>query len=537
MTQTNPRVPPQDSGRFGPGAVFAVAAVIALAFAAFTDQRWEDYYITFRVSQNLAKGVGLVFQPGERIHAFTSPLGVLLPALISWLTGTRSDDLTLWIFRFFTIGAFSGAVAAVWSTGRALGWSRWSCAFAAGLLMTDAKSVSFSVNGMETAFMLLFLALAIRRLVAAPGDGGWRLGCCWAGLMWTRPDSFVFFGSIALGWWLFSPELRASGGRKAIAGLYVRAGAVCAALYLPWFVWAWVYFGSPVPHTVVAKAIGNNIPGWPALLFYFITLPIRVWGTGKWDFFLLPTYAVDFGGWPHFIVYAGRALVVIVVWAFALPRMGRSTRALSVAFAISAFYLLCVQLFPWYMPPAAMLAFLVLAGVLDAGLGAGRRRLTALGLAAAVLVFTGSLLLGSAWQLRQQQRIIETQRREIGTWLKAQSLSPADTVFLEPLGYIGYYSQLKMFDYPGLSSPEVVAARREFGENRLTLVAALKPRWVVQRPGELYSSDSELNGWFLGHYEPAKIFNVGDQIAAIPFLPGRPYLQFDQGFLVWKRKD
>ena len=154
--------------------MFALAAAIALAFALFTDQRWEDYYITFRVSQNLARGAGLVFQPGERVHAFTSPLGVLLPALISWSTGTQSDELTLWIFRLVTIGAFAGAAATVWSIARALGWSRLACAFAAGLLMTDAKSVSFSTNGMETAFMLLFLALSIRRLIAE--HEGRRLG-------------------------------------------------------------------------------------------------------------------------------------------------------------------------------------------------------------------------------------------------------------------------------------------------------------------------------------------------------------------------
>jgi hypothetical protein len=537
MTQNNPRVSPQNSGRFETGVVFAIAVAIALAFVLFTDQRWEDYYITFRVSQNLAKGVGLVFQPGEKIHAFTSPLGVLLPAWISWLTGTRADELTLWIFRLFTIGAFGAAAATVWSIGRILGWSRLASAFAAGLLVTDAKSVSFSVNGMETAFMLWFLALAIRSLVSDSGGRGWGLGCCWAALLWTRPDSFMFFGGIALGWWLFAPRSRVPGGRMALARLYARAGIACAALYLPWFIWAWCYFGSPVPHTVVAKAIGNHLPGWGTMLFYFVTLPVRAWVAGKWDFFLMPIYAVDFGGWPQFIVYIGRALVAIALLAYALPRVDALTRALSVAFAIALFYLLNVQLFPWYMPPAELLAFLVLAGVWEAGYRAVRRRLFPLALGAAVVLFSGSLLVASAWQLRQQQQIIETQRKEIGEWLKSHSSSPADTVFLEPLGYIGYYSMLKMYDYPGLCSPEVVAARRQFGENKLLLVAALKPNWVVQRPGELYNPDQALNSWFVEHYAPVKIFNVGDKIAAIRFLPGRGYLKFDQGFLIWKRKD
>ena len=531
---TDPRAVPQSSGRFGPGAVFAVAVGIALAFALFTDQRWEDYYITFRVSQNLARGAGLVYQSGERVHAFTSPLGVLLPALISWLTGTRSDELTFWIFRLATIGAFGGAVATVWSIARTLGWSLWSCALASGLLMTDAKSVSFSVNGMETAFMLLFLALAIQRLVVDSRRGGWRLGCCWAGLLWTRPDGFVFFGSVALAWWLFAPGSSAPGGRRDLAGLYLKAAGACAALYLPWFIWAWCYFGSPVPHTVVAKGLSLHPPGWTTLLVQLVTLPIRAWGAGGWDTLLMPIY---FGGWPHFIVYLGRPLVAIALCAFALPRMGTSVRALSVALVFAVFYLTSIDLFPWYFPPAAMLTFLVLAGVLEAGLRATRHKFIPIAAGAAAVLLTVSLLLASTWELRQQQQIIEVNRRAIGEWLRSHRSSPNDTVFLEPLGYIGYYSQLKMLDSPGLSSPEVVAARRKVGENWLEIIAALNPRWVVQRPNELHTDDQTLNSWFFKTYSPAKVFHVGDQVAAIHFLPGRPYLVHDQAFLVWRRND
>jgi hypothetical protein len=535
MTPTEPLVPPQTSGRFGPREAFALAAAIALGFALFTDQRWEDYYITFRVSKNLAAGLGLVFQSGERVHAFTSPLGVLLPAVISWVTGAQSDELALWIFRLVTISAFSGAVATVWSIGRRLGWARASCAIAAGLLMTDAKSVSFSINGMETAFVLLFLALAIHALVA--GSSAWRLGCIWAALMWTRPDGFVFFGAIGLGWWLFAPNASASGGRKDLALKYLKAGSVCAAFYLPWFLWAWSYFGSPVPHTVVAKAIGNHPPDWPALLWQLVTLPIRAWGFGKWDFILMPAYALDYGGWPLFAALIGHALVAFALVAFVLPRVDRSIRALAVALAFAVFYLLNVQLFPWYLPPATLLVILILAGIIEAGRRTARRPSVPLTLGAAAVVFSGSLLLGNAWQIRQQQRIIEGQRKAIGVWLRAHRSTPNDTVFLEPLGYIGYFSQLKMFDYPGLASPEVVGARRKFGEDRLKLVAALEPRWVVQRPGELQSVDPALTSWFLGHYAPAKLFDVSAEIAAVKFLPGRPYLQFDQGFLIWRKKD
>jgi hypothetical protein len=537
MASAEPQTPSRSGDRFGAAAIFALAAAVALSFALFTDQRWEDYYITFRVSKNLALGLGPVFQAGERIHAFTSPLGMLLPAVISWMTGGNADEATLWIFRALTIGAFAGAVATVWSLARAAGWSRGSAAVAAVLLMTDAKSVSFSINGMETAFMLLFLALAIRQSVIAPATGGWKLGCFWGALMWTRPDSFVFFGSVALGGWLFTSDARVPGGRWTVAREYFKAGGVCAAIYLPWFLWAWSYFGSPVPHTIVAKGLDHHFPGWGALLFDLVTLPIRVWGRGGWDSILTPIYFFPYGGWPPFIAYFARALIVIAGCAFALPRMSPLVRGLSLALLIGITYLQYVDLFPWYFPPVAMLIFLAFAGVLEGLCRATGQAVFPLAAGSVAVIFTVSLLATSAWQLRQQQRIIEGQRREIGEWLRAHRDSPTDTVFLEPLGYIGYYSQLKMYDYPGLSSAEMIAARRQVGENRLALVAALTPRWIVQRPGELQAPNAEINAWFLGHYSPVMIFNVSDRIDAVPFLPGRPYLRFDQGFLLWKRHD
>ena len=46
----------------------ALAVVACLGFALFTGHIWEDYFITFRSSLNLATGHGLVYQPGERVE-------------------------------------------------------------------------------------------------------------------------------------------------------------------------------------------------------------------------------------------------------------------------------------------------------------------------------------------------------------------------------------------------------------------------------------------------------------------------------------
>src|SRR4051812_22009916 len=67
-----------------------VASTLAVVYAIYTQHVWEDFFITFRHSRNLVEGRGLVFTPGERVHGFTSPLGVLLPALCYLATGRGS---------------------------------------------------------------------------------------------------------------------------------------------------------------------------------------------------------------------------------------------------------------------------------------------------------------------------------------------------------------------------------------------------------------------------------------------------------------
>jgi hypothetical protein len=114
---------------FHRNGVFLAAVLVALAYTLATDHTWEDYWITFRSSKNLALGEGLVHQAGERLHTFTSPLGVLLPALCSWVTGTQSDMAALWLFRLMCIAAFGGAAALAFATLQGAGFHRLASAF------------------------------------------------------------------------------------------------------------------------------------------------------------------------------------------------------------------------------------------------------------------------------------------------------------------------------------------------------------------------------------------------------------------------
>src|SRR4051812_41344034 len=104
--------------------VFAVVFCAAMAFALFTRHAWEDYWITFRSSRNLAEGHGLVFNRGDRLHTFTSPLGVLLPALAYLLTFNSSDYGALWIFRLLSAAALGGGAVLLVAAARRMGYGK-----------------------------------------------------------------------------------------------------------------------------------------------------------------------------------------------------------------------------------------------------------------------------------------------------------------------------------------------------------------------------------------------------------------------------
>lgn len=516
--------------------VAGVAVGVTLGFAAFTGHMWEDYLITFRSSLNLATGHGLVYQPGERVHTFTSPLGTLLPALFARGGGDNVAVHALWWFRVVSALALGGTA---WLATQAMlrsSLAPLAVAAAAGALVLDPKIVDFSINGMESAWLVLFVIVTWRAFT----DGARLLPCAigFAGLQWTRPDGCVFFGTIAAAWLVCA----APPGMAARARLWavVRALALGALFYLPWVVFAWSYYGSPLPHTILAK-VSTHAPGE---LFWALALyPWRLlFGHAALHQVFMPAYYF-FGGWPEALAWCSRLIAVGAAVAWLLPGIRPAGRVASAAFFLGGFYVEYIPRSPWYYPGWQALALVAWAYLLDAALRPAAKPAWAVSLvqgagrivAVILVVLQASLLAAVAWEMRTQQSIIENgHRREIGWWLRAQAVA-GDRVYLEPLGYIGYYSGLKMLDYPGLASPEVVAARRAGHRPHAGIIAALRPEWLVLRPDQVRGILGEQPRLLAEDYHLARVFDVRAQVDAVTFLPGRSYLEFDALYLVFHR--
>jgi hypothetical protein len=163
-------------------------------------------------------------------------------------------------------------------------------------------------------------------------------------------------------------------------------------------------------------------------------------------------------------------------------------------------------------------------------------------LMAALLFFLGFIFSFSLRALRLKQDVVDSgHRRLIGLWLKDNVAAP-ETVFLEPLGYIGYFSERKMRDWPGLVAPEVVAARRKIGHipypwgSFLWAKAAeeIRPDWIVARPTEV--DQMRASAALTRDYQLVKVFNASEAIMAAGEFYGCSITYNDAVFEVFRRK-
>ena len=547
-----PDITPTDSRRpsLAPAILAVSSLVVAIGYALVTNHVWEDFLITFRHSRNLVEGNGLVYTPGERLHGFTSPINVLLPALFYWLSDQSSYVPALWGYRIVSALAFAavGFVLVKWMAARN-GVGSSAVIFFGVYFLLEFKSVSYSMNGQEAAFLLLFLGLGLIGAVEGAAARWVLAGSAWGGLMWTRPDGCVYVAGLAL-----AALLAARSKKDELRGI-LKAGVLGATLYLPWFVWAWVYYGSPVPFPALVKA---SRPEAYSDLAFLVAGTILAFPTAI-QRVLAPTYW-QFGGWPTWIGSFGLLTGLIAGLYWALPTRDAIGRAASVVFALSCGYLAYVRhtsyLFPWYLPPAGLCAVIVLsrAPVMVAQLVARSKiglrweraavgaALGFQGLVAASMLY---MFAASTLQMKVQQEVIEFgNRAEIGLWL-SDHVGHKETIFLEPVGYIGYYSNGNMLDYPGIVSPAV--ARISGSHSMEEAIESLEPDWLVLRPHEVANLQRAEEVY--REYRLEKPFDVRRELDdhnlfpglttsldSYQFLPGRAYLEFDATFLIYRRR-
>jgi len=207
--------------------------LLLLQIVLFHRLRHDDAFITYRYGQNLASGKGLVFNPGERIMASTSPGHALLSAAVYALVG--KEHLPSVMSGLGCLGWTLQAVGVFFLLRKALGAKG---ALYISLCVALGAAWSHRFVALETN---LVAALVVWCIVAALGNR-WLLTaglCALAGLM--RPDAYLLVGP--LGWLCWKRN------RKIIPQTML----VGALISLPWYAFAWQSFGALWPQSAPAK--------------------------------------------------------------------------------------------------------------------------------------------------------------------------------------------------------------------------------------------------------------------------------------------
>lgn len=254
-------------------ALLAAAVGLAFLVGAFREAfLCDDAFISFRYARNLVEGLGLVWNPGERVEGYTNFLWVMV--LAGGMVLGAAPELLAPALGIVCGGGVLGLVA--WLGAREHGWRDPLVWLAPAALALNRSFLAWSTGGLETQ---LFSLLVLGGMVALLGERRreaavpWRAPALFALATLTRPDGVVF-AAVAGGAWALDVQRRRRGlgPVMAWAGVY----ALPVAVHV---LWRRAYYGEWVPNTFHAKVSGFRWEDGAHYLAYFATsyqLPLLV---------------------------------------------------------------------------------------------------------------------------------------------------------------------------------------------------------------------------------------------------------------------
>lgn len=460
---------------------------IRLGYWLYVDPIWEDALITLRIVGNFVTSGRLSYNLPEVVYGFTSPLH----ALLIMLPGEAAfPGGGLFTSRIASLVAFGATVRMAMKLARhpAYNLGLPGCGLWLLLLVCYMPGVYFPLGGMETQFAVLAVIAAITYCTYR---SDLLLGI-WLGIaLLVRPDLVILL--------IACLSVRFLGSPKAA----LKVGLVACVVYGPWFAFSWMYFGSPIPQTVIAKSLQR--PEISLNLWWF---------AGK---IFSPTTSASVAGniFLDAVVLLSLILILASIAILCLspnePGPSRSTNRycqylgkahlLAGPLFVIGFYFymtLFMAHCPWYHVPVFLLSGSLFALTVDRFAEFVRARSRMMAAWATAVLTLGIALPHVCYAVVKPFRdhlvqlyIENSVRIPVGLWLR-DHVQPGERVFLEPLGYVGYYAGpgVAIDDWPGLVSRRTTTALRSLPPDQRTEIdpiPLLKPEWIVIRQGNYRS--------------------------------------------------
>ena len=373
--------------------ILIICLIVSALCYAQRHYAFEDALIYARYVRNALAGYGLVFNPGERINALTSPLfGVLLLAA-SWLLHGHILVASTILSTIFLIAAASIAEAiAPWS----------------GVLIASTGYFYYCF-GMETTLFLFMLVLCLYLYLQE--QFFWLPLVCLLTLLARFEGVFLVLPIV---WQLWR------GKRMPALSSYL-APALIVLAYL-WF--NHHFYGHVLPASASAK-FEHGLSGywgrWPRA---FLKSGLVVMMPFRWSFYVIPA--------------------TVVLAAIAIKKLkGTPINAVVPPFVVGlfAFYLLLnIPNYHWYDAPFAFF------GTIYAMLALPRNKI-AYGILAVVIV---NCAVAGFIELRTAGPIVRYE--QVAQWIDAHSAPDAKVAAVE-IGTIGWNTDRNVDDIIGLTNP------------------------------------------------------------------------------------
>ncbi len=410
--------------------------------------RFEDQLIVLRYARNLAEGNGLVYNVGERVMGFTTPLFTLLSSVFVVLGG---DQAAAWQNGFGLLCMLGTAALAARLLVR-LGAGAAAPLAVALVTFNPAVAYNYLYMGMEIHLFALLFLLALDLHLS---DRATAAAIVSALLFLTRPEGALLAAMLIGHGWL---RHRKPPVRQSLAAL---------AVALAWLLFAFAYYGDVLPKTLGAKQGESIVSPWR-----YLDLVREVYVEAGRS--LLAAYSPSLA---QTIVGPLLLVALLVVGATALLRRRAALWPL-IAFPLGALFgyasIGSLPGYTWHYYTLNILgAFLLALGVHASLVGTGRLCRQAAELLppnlrigpqrplAAVLLTTIPMLALTLPVLRNTSQQIEhrveptarQQRLEdMGRWL-AERYEPSTSVLVREIGHVGWASGLRIVDRGGLVTP------------------------------------------------------------------------------------
>jgi hypothetical protein len=429
--------------------------VILTATLFFLFQSWayDDPFITYRYSYNLAIGMGFVYNMGERVLSTTTPLFAMLLAVLEpiWPNLPKVANL-------IGIGSLAVGALCLWDLSKSwkTPWVGW-----VSLALYPTFPLLLSTIGSETP---LYLAICLGAFVAYARDKQKITGLLIGLAILCRPDAAIVPGILWVDYlWR----------RKRIPWSGV---GILAGILILWSIFSWFYFGSIIPATLLAKQHQGMMGVSEKFAPGFLSM---VHGYAKNRLYYLETIFCAIG----------------IIWGIIRKQRWMLLLGWTILY-FTSYSILGVTRYFWYYAPLVP-GFIVAIGLGISALSEMVNKLFTFGKTYSLNVkpkdiiligFVVIFLLQQSWSIWQTIKSPDQRYavyHDVGTWLEANT-QKNDRVGALEVGIIGYYAHRSMIDFAGLIQPQtalIMTKTSSYDDVAFWAANQFHPEYIVFAPG------------------------------------------------------